>query len=215
METTHEQLTEGNGGWVRYQSNALSAPVFARLEDRAGRLVLVDLFLPAVDGTIDTTLLRAIPTGRIEAWANMPRVAESIRAALNLPAPDLRRAVSYFATSFGRRARRTWVTRMLAAQVDGSDEPQVEMLELAPRLIDPLFDLASVNARLAVPKGRNYGDDFYKQVASIYARLASKVRNPVATIAEANGVPLSTVQRWVREARRRGFLPGALPGKRG
>jgi len=36
-----------------------------------------------------------------------------------------------------------------------------------------------------------------------------------ANLAEANGVPVSTVHRWVKEARRRGFLPPGRPGRSG
>lgn len=223
MKATHERLTEGNGGWVRYQSDVLPVPVFVRLEDRGGRLVLADLFLPAPTegGGLDTTLLRAVPTARIEAWANTAGVAEGIRARLRLPGPDLRRAASYFSTTFGSRARPTWVTRMLKAQVPGSGEQQAKMLDLAEPMTDPLELLARVDAeldkaaRLPTPTGRNYGDHFYQAVATAYSLLAQNVTNPVTTLAEANEVPLSTVQRWVREARRRGYLSAARPGKRG
>lgn len=109
---------------------------------------------------------------------------------------------------------------MLAAQVDGSDEPQAKLLDLAPPLVDPLGlgedpVALALEARLWPPEGRDYGDGFYRKVAWVYGTLARRVRNPVAMIAKANDTPLSTVQRWVREARRRGFLPAAQAGKRG
>lgn len=214
QEARHEVLREGNGGWVRYQSDVLATPVFVRLEDRDGRLVLVDLFVPSQGGGIDTTLLRSIPTGRIEAWCNHPDVAAGIRAGLKAPGPDLRRAVSYFDTTFNmNHPRRTnhWVARMMYAQVAGSDEPQAKMGELEPRMPDPL----RADPHLPVPAGRNYGDDFYRLVAQRYAALATMTKSPVADIAKANNVPLSTVQRWIRETRRRGFLPPAQAGKRG
>jgi hypothetical protein len=34
-------------------------------------------------------------------------------------------------------------------------------------------------------------------------------------LAEANGVPVSTTHRWIKEARHRGFLPPGRPGKAG
>jgi hypothetical protein len=38
---------------------------------------------------------------------------------------------------------------------------------------------------------------------------------PVADLATANEVPVSTAQRWVKEARRRGLLAPGHPGKAG
>ena len=217
MKATHEMLTPGNGGWVRYQSDVLPVPVFARLEEREGRFVIVDLFVPAPEGGgIDTTLLRSVPTARIEAWANSPDAR--MGASFLLPGPDLRRAVSYFSTSFNYRKGREpahWVERMFHAQMPGTGEKQPKQAPLAAPMRDPLVLLAAVDATLPVPTGRSYGDDFYRLVAVAYSALAQKMKNPVLTIAEHNDVPLSTVQRWVREARRRGFLGPARPGKRG
>lgn len=55
--------------------------------------------------------------------------------------------------------------------------------------------------------------DFYKLVALQHGRLTQQGdRNPNATIAQINGVTLSTAQGWVTKARDRGLLP---PGRRG
>jgi hypothetical protein len=68
------------------------------------------------------------------------------------------------------------------------------------------------NARLRVPMSSPKPDRFYKQVAAVYTQLAAHGNRPAADLAEANGVPLTTAHRWVREARRRGFL---LRGQKG
>lgn len=69
---------------------------------------------------------------------------------------------------------------------------------------------------LDVPAGRaDYGDDFYKKVAQRYTSAAWRVRAPAAALAEANGVPVTTARRWVKEARTRGFLPAGRAGKAG
>jgi len=219
MPGLHERLIRGYGGWVRYQSSAVRAPVFVRVEDRDGRLVLADLFVAAQgEGVVDATLLRSIPIGKIEAWVNDPKVAASIRKRMESPGPDLRRAVSYFESQFDRRHRQTWITKMLAAQIEGSGEDQPVMRNLDPPLPEFMVEDGKlmVECRVEVPKGRNHGDEFYCQVASIYSELLRfGSANPVATLAQRNNAPLSTVQRWVREARRRGFLPPARPGKAG
>lgn len=67
--------------------------------------------------------------------------------------------------------------------------------------------------RLAIPQGRRRPDDFYQRVGELYTRLTSSGRSqrPAADIAKANAVPVSTVHRWIKEARNRGLL---APGQR-
>jgi transposase len=67
---------------------------------------------------------------------------------------------------------------------------------------------------LDVPAGRK-PDGFYQRVAEVYAELAQLSRRPAADMAEASGVSAASVHRWVAEARRRGYLPRAEPGRRG
>lgn len=70
--------------------------------------------------------------------------------------------------------------------------------------------------KLPLPKGSKYPDSFYRRVAEEYARLvADGVRSPGATMAEANDVPASTAHRWIKEARRRGFLAAGRAGRAG
>ncbi len=55
--------------------------------------------------------------------------------------------------------------------------------------------------------------DFYERVALQHGRLTQQGdKNPSATIAQINGVALTTAQGWVAKARTRGLLP---PGRRG
>jgi hypothetical protein len=61
------------------------------------------------------------------------------------------------------------------------------------------------------PKSKRYDDDFYRRVARAYVRAKHQAGNPVKVMAEANKVPVSTIQRWVREARRRGMLIADRP----
>lgn len=59
---------------------------------------------------------------------------------------------------------------------------------------------------------RGYPDRFYEAVAAAYHTLAPITPKPVVALAEANEVPVTTAQRWIREARVRGMLP---PGRQG
>ena len=55
--------------------------------------------------------------------------------------------------------------------------------------------------------------DFYELAALQHGRLSKQGdRNPSATMAQINGVALSTAQGWITRARDRGLLP---PGRRG
>jgi hypothetical protein len=60
--------------------------------------------------------------------------------------------------------------------------------------------------RIRVPSTSDYGDDFYKRIADVYTVASIWGSRPAADIAEANDVPVSTVHRWVKEARARKFL---------
>jgi hypothetical protein len=66
------------------------------------------------------------------------------------------------------------------------------------------------------PDGRGYGQEMYERVAMLYSRCVAGGVRPAKAIAEANGVPVGTVHRWIREARRRGVLaPARTPGGAG
>ncbi|WP_426573861.1 hypothetical protein [Aquihabitans sp. McL0605] len=71
---------------------------------------------------------------------------------------------------------------------------------------------ARVPAKLREHAVPGYPDEFYEVVARAYRLLAADSSRPVVDIAEANDVPVTTAQRWVKEARRRELLP---PGRRG
>lgn len=55
-------------------------------------------------------------------------------------------------------------------------------------------------------------ETFYRAVAAAYGDYAYESRAPARALAAEADVPVTTVHRWVREARRRGFLP---PGRKG
>lgn len=62
---------------------------------------------------------------------------------------------------------------------------------------------------------QGYPDTFYDAVATAYRSLVANSSRPIGELAAANDVPVTTAQRWVREARRRGKLPPGRPGKSG
>jgi hypothetical protein len=68
--------------------------------------------------------------------------------------------------------------------------------------------------RLAVPQGRPKPDGFYQQVAEVFGYLTTVSQRPANVLAEANDVPTTTVHGWVKEARKRGFLPSGERARR-
>lgn len=132
------------------------------------------------------------------------------------------------------------VTGRLLAQIPlGRIEEIVNQPELAAQLMSrfdvtgpSILDLAvedGVAERLAqldiasaptpeplrIPAGRSYPDEFYSQVASTYAWHAATSSRPAAVIAERAGVGVSTVHRWVKEARRRGLMAPSSRNRNG
>lgn len=188
----------GDGGWVRVTfADDLDRPAFVRFVDDGGRLVSDQVVLA---GGVDTDALRRLQLGRIEAWANGAG-AKPLRAGMGRTAPD----------------------------------PAAELGEVVPRRRRGRRVVTVAVPVLDVPDGgpgagRGHGDDFYRQVADVYRHAAAEGRPPVLEIASAaaGGVvvakgddptaalpPPSTVHRWIREARRRGFLPPGRVGKSG
>jgi hypothetical protein len=103
-------------------------------------------------------------------------------------------------------ARQGLVDKIDAERPELSDTPQFAITEgtatWAPKLPP------------APAKGPK-GDGFYRFVGEVYGKAATVSTRPAAELAKAWEVPVTTVHRWVREARRRGHLPPAEPGRRG
>jgi hypothetical protein len=206
-----EQLSYGNGGWVRYESDDLPCPAFVRFVTADdGRLIPADLFLTDEQG-LDAGLIRKVPLGRIQASVNLR--PEFVRLNIKRPSPDLRRLVSYFATSLPHgHEHDNWVSRSLASQMVGTEEPTPKMLPLSDGSPDSAPPLDKSEAVLSVPTSRPFREDFYREVAAVYVRVASRVSNPAGFIADANHVVPTQVHRWVKVARAKRFL---LPGRIG
>lgn len=139
-----------------------------------------------IDGSPTAELLRSIPVGRIEAAANA-----------QLAVID-----DVVVTTAAVHAR----PRPLAAPVGHADDgwETTDPVRAVNRPHPP--DLARLRGR---------PDVFYREVADFYLDLAQSSHRPATDLAERHGVPVSTAHRWVKEARRRGFLPPGRPGKAG
>ena len=214
MMSNVERYGMGHGGWIRYAASDLEAVLFVRFAHAAdGRLQPTDLFLEG-DGHLTASMLRRLPLSKIEAEVNGPDMRKHLEKGLELPSPDLRTAVSYFSTMIGEEGERHWAAQMLRSQLDGSDvepAPRIEHEDARPRRRRaPSIVLVEVPE-----KGGRYPDEFYAGLARVYTNLVATSERPAADIAEANHVPVTTVHRWIKEARRRGFLAVGRRGRAG
>jgi hypothetical protein len=127
---------------------------------------------------VDGTDLRSIPLGRIEATVNRPGADRSVREHVHRSGP------TYVPSAF--------------APTELADVFDTKAVERRPSL------------RLKIPSSTRKPDNFYARVAELYTWLAGPggSRRPAVDIADANGTPVTTVHRWVKEARARGLLVG-------
>jgi hypothetical protein len=174
--------------WYEWRGETpLAATVLVRVAVGAdGRLVLVGL---RIDGSPTADLLRAIPVGRIEGAANAQLSVVDDVIMVNSLAP----------TVVNPRAR------PLVPPTVGLDGWEIT---------DPALAVKR-NNQPHVARARGRPDIFYSEVADVYLDLAQASHRPASDLAAQHGVPVSTAHRWVKEARRRGFLPPGRPGKTG
>lgn len=103
----------------------------------------------------------------------------------------------------------------LAARGTHRDVPMSELRDRAQRVQAVASKTRGRRRRpLRRPDGTN-PERFYKQVAEAYSEAVLATSKPAKVMAEEAGVPVGTVHRWIREARRRGYLPPARQGRAG
>jgi hypothetical protein len=153
-----------------------------------GRLEVADLLLFGTEqsGPITGETLRDLQIGRIEAALNSPDFAEKIRGGL----PE-------------QKAITGWLDNLddlLAGKLELDKATASTRSKSARRRKPPL--------KVGYPGAAKKPDEFYEKVARAYSWLIYTGSNrPAVELAQANEVPATTIHRWVKEARRRGFLP--------
>jgi hypothetical protein len=224
-------LTIGNGGWVAAQVDT-EEPFFLRFDlSDAGRLKPVELYLSG--RPISPTSLRSLPLARVEALVNAPDARGNLIAWLEESGPNPRELLGREVARWARVRKAVDTVeealdslaapanRHLAHYLADRFDPEGaaalhQAVELAEREQQIGRDAAYREwrqqhyARLPVPEGTSRKpDEFYRRVAEVYSTVAGWTSRPGPEIAEANGVPVTTVHRWVKRARELGFLaPG-------
>ncbi len=160
--------------------------VHIRLREQDGRLVISEMYVHGAE--ITPALLRSIPLRALEALAD-----EAWRAKTKRDERGMVPAVATYALS-----------------ADATADPTLE--DLRGRRPGRKAAPAKPRPPLTRPDPSGDLDQFYRRVADAYREFAKLSRAPAAAMANEAGVPVTTVHRWVREARRRGHLP---PGRKG
>ncbi len=170
--------------WYEWrQQPPLPAEIHVHVMPRTdGRLGLGGL---RVVGEPTSSLLRAIPLGRIEAAAN---------AQLSV--------IDDTVTPTPRHRHRLPSRPSTPRPEPGAGDAGWELPDRPPAA-----------TRTFTSRGRP--DSFYAGIARDYSDLAQTSRRPAAELADRHGVPVTTAHRWIKEARRRGHLAPGRPGKAG
>lgn len=173
-------------GWARYTtgSQEFGRPNFEVKIQRAtpqAAFTVVQIVVRFRPGQ-GSQALRDIPVSRIEAAANVP----SHRGELEALIPSLDEADPDHAV---------YADRAADDEIDGHAWWEYEV----PRQRSPRL-------RLKIPETYRKPDEFYRQVADVFAYLSTVSTRPAAELAEANDVEVTSIHGWVKEARRRGFL---------
>ncbi|MDQ7910757.1 hypothetical protein RB614_40330 [Phytohabitans sp. ZYX-F-186] len=200
MEVVMLEIT-GAPGWLAAHLSGDGPPLaLLKFEPRDGRAVITRLVI--VGEAIDSSMLRAIPIGRIESDLNHPRYGFPGALRAELPHDVLAEMAArgeLFPEEFAAIDRA--LDRYLSTA--GNRTPTVGRNERRrPR------------ASLTRPDGSD-PDGFSRRVADAYNEAVVSTRKPAMVLAEEAGVPVTTVHRWIAEARRRGHLPPARKGRAG
>jgi len=169
--------------------------VHVRVRRRDGRLVITDLYIHGAE--ITPEVLRGISMSRLQAALTFNLVMSKVLPIADLP-PD---------------AVAPPIVRELGP-VAGDDAPEPSLADLRNRV--QRDDRSEIEIPQRLPLTRPGGiapEQFYPRVAAAYSEYAPHTRAPAKEIAAEAKVPITTVHRWIREARRRGFLPPAKKGK--
>jgi hypothetical protein len=138
-----------------------------------------------------------------EVWAHFrPKTAERLyiaRLLVDLPSGALLRDVPFARIESAANADaeiRAWIE-------SGSDPETIELIRRE----------AAKRPRLRRPARRQLDDDFYARVATAYRAAVAAGLHPAQTLAADSATPVSSVRRWIAEARARDYLPDAEQGR--
>lgn len=184
-------LAAHSDGWISVGQGPDGAVLHVRVRyDGDDRVVITDVYMHADE--ITPAAVRGMSISRLQA---------ELTAAMHYPSGSEATVLGLAAATAGSATFR-----------DGVPEPT--LAELRARMPAAGGTERPERPRLTRP-GSADPDEFYPLVARAYLEYAPQTRAPAKEIAAEASVPITTVHRWIREARRRGFLPPGRKGKAG
>jgi hypothetical protein len=184
-------ISLSSDGWVTLPGPE-GAGLHVRPRESEGRMVITGLYLHAPEVTPE--IFRAVSISRLEAQLNAGPRVEPGQPVAGLTWPVI--------ADFTRSVR------------DDSEPSLAELRDRARQQTREARPKEPDRPRLTRPDGAS-PEEFYPRVAAAYSQYVSRTRAPAKEMAAEAGVPITTAHRWIREARRRGFLTPARKGKAG
>jgi hypothetical protein len=176
-------MTLGRGGWCSYQEGEDGPLYVVRFEEREGRLAVAEVHVQATGQMSEA--LHGLPLRQLEAMA---RGSTKLRRAIR-EAEDPAALTDEWLDAVAPERAPAWLSPRTPPS-PGAVRPGV---------------IYSLRIRGANEPGKR-SEDFYRRVSDAHAYVtATRGGSAAQAIADANGVPLSTVYRWLKEARRRGL----------
>jgi hypothetical protein len=184
--------TLASDGWVSLPPSGDGVSVHVRVQrGEDGRFVATDVYLHGAKITAE--MLRRAQPARIEAMLNL--------------------AADYKAEAASGKEHNPQSVYLFKADVMDHLHPDdgLTLGELRERSADAEATEVPERKPLNRPDGKD-PEGFYRRVAEAYRSAAAESSRPASLLAQEADVPVDTVRTWLREARRRGFLP---PGRKG
>lgn len=201
MEIDMVSTAPGKPGWLEFRIRGDDRlRLLVKLARRGDRWVPTRMIL---DGEwLDAQTLRAIPFGRVESVANR---FKADAAGLTVGLPDDAR------TELAERGE-IWPDQF--EQIDQALGRYLQESEDDLRNGMQFKRSGPERPPLTRPDGTD-PEAFSQRVAEAYNAAIMSTSTPAKMLAEEAGVPVTTVHRWIREARQRGALPPARKGRAG
>lgn len=98
-------------------------------------------------------------------------------------------------------------------QVANANRKLIELLDTLADMWTPA-EIPATRGPLTRPDGTD-PDGFSRRVAAAYREAVATSSTPAKVLAEEAAVPVTTVHRWIRDARRAGHIPPTKKGARG
>jgi len=176
-----------------FEDTLLSSEERDRAFDKPEYFKVVELYLDGDGGVVTAEFLRLIPISAIESVINSSPLKEQVFKGYysnGYTELEVARDLSHFQNNPRNKARAREKIR----------RPTPEM---------------AVVKRVSIsrPKDGKLSDDFLTRVAKFYRVSVSLGEKPILKLSEVAEVPRETAVRWVKLARKRGFLASGEPGK--